>query len=80
MKQQMNFRFDPETVAILSCLEVRLHASKTTIIEQALELYAKKMQALHPLSKFIGILSDKESKKMLNTIKRGRRNKDIMPL
>lgn len=80
MKQQVNFRLNAETMAILSSLEARLHTSKTMVIEQALVCYAKKLQTLHPLAKFIGILSDKESKQMLSAIKRSRRNKDLMPL
>jgi hypothetical protein len=77
MKQAMNFRFDPKTIAILHQLEEQLNLSKTAVLEQALQYYAKKKLFLldNPLLQFAGKISEKEADSLLNTIKTSRKNR-----
>ena len=78
MKQAMNFRLSKHAALTLSILEHELHLSKTSIVEQALELYAQeKIKAKNSLLKFAGCFNGKEAEKMLENIKASRHNKNI---
>jgi hypothetical protein len=78
MKQAVNFRLSNQAMTALSRLEDKMHISKTVIVEEALQLYAKKI--LFPQGKlfeFAGILSDKEADMLLDVIKSNKINKDL---
>lgn len=78
MKQVMNFRLSLQTVAILSALEQKLHASKTAVVEEALRYYAqKKIQTQSGLLDFAGVLNEKDADEMLKTIQTNKHNKKI---
>lgn len=80
MKQAVNFRFTPKTIAIIHQLEEQLHLSKTAVLEQALLYFAKKQLALKndSLLQFAGIISKEDADSMLQAIKdRKNKNKDI---
>jgi predicted transcriptional regulator len=77
MKQAVNFRLSAQTIHTLYLLEEKMHATKTAIIEVALQAYAK--QKLHPhngLLSFAGMLDNDEANNMLKNIKKSRRNKN----
>lgn len=78
MKQVVNFRLSNRAITALSMLEDKMHISKTAVIEEALQLYAKKV--LRPqgeIFEFAGILSDKEADSILEAIESSKTNKDI---
>lgn len=77
MKQAMNFRFTPKTIAVLHQLEGHLHLSKTAVLEQALLYFAKKKLSLNDnvLLQFAGKISEKDADSMLKAIKKSRKNK-----
>lgn len=78
MKQLMNFRLNSETIAILSLLEKKLHTSKTAVIEQALQSFARKqLSATQPLLEFAGRLSQKEADNMLTLIQSSKQDKEM---
>ena len=73
MKQAVNFRLSRQSIATLAMLEKKLHTSKTAIIEQALQNYAKKKIANQDtLMSYAGILSEHEADDMLHIIKSSR--------
>lgn len=76
MKQAMNFRLSMQTIAILTTLEQKMHASKTAVVEEALRYYAeKKMHAQSGLLDFAGVLNENDADEMLNTIQKNKHNK-----
>ncbi len=78
MKQVVNFRLSHQAITALSMLEDKMHTSKTAIIEEALQLYAKKV--LFPRGEifdFAGILNDEEADLLLKNIQSSKVNKDI---
>lgn len=78
MKQAINFRLNNQAITALSQLENKMHISKTAIVEQALQWYAKKMLfSKGKLIEFAGILNNKEADALLHTIKSNKVNKDI---
>ena len=78
MKQAVNFRLSNKAIATLSLLEGVLHTSKTAIIENAIQVYAKfSSVSKNPLVKYAGILSEDESDSMLEDIKGARHNKEL---
>lgn len=77
MKKATNFRLSNQTTRTLSLLEKKMHLSKTTIVEKAIQFYAKKeLASQHPLLKFSGILDDDEADSMLESIREHKHNKD----
>lgn len=78
MKQAVNFRLSNKAITTLSFLEERLHTSKTAIIENAIQVYAKSKElSKNPLIKYAGILSEDEGHAILKTIKDSRHNKNF---
>ncbi len=77
MRHTTTFRFDAKTLTLLQTLAESLHCSKTAIIEQALEEYAKRnTHYISPLLKHAGVLSDKEANTLLTAIQTHKHNKD----
>ncbi len=75
MKQVVNFRLSKQAITTLTMLEKKTHASKTTIIEEALRLYAKKI--LKPEGKifdYAGILNETEVDALLEAINLSKHN------
>ncbi len=78
MKQAMNFRLSQHAALTLSILEQELHLSKTSIVEQAIECYAKKkIRQKNSLLKFAGCFNEEEAEMILEEIKKSRHNKKI---
>lgn len=78
MKKAVNFRLKPETLVLLTMLEQKLHISKTEIVQQALDFYAKKeLSNKNDILSYAGVLSEHESVQMLELIKSSKYNKTI---
>lgn len=78
MKQVVNFRLSSHAISTLSILERELHASKTAIVEKALQFYAKKkLSYKNLLLEYAGILDENEASLMLAAIESNKHNKDI---
>lgn len=78
MKQMMSFRLNPQTIAALSMLEKKLNLSKTTILEQALLLFAaKELSEQSGILKYAGMINPAEADHLLNEIRSSRHNKKI---
>ncbi len=78
MKQAVNFRLSNRAIITLSLLEQKLHASRTAIVEKALQVYAKKeLPAQNPLLGYAGILNAQEADEILMNIETSKHNKDI---
>ena len=75
MKQAVNFRLSNHATAILALLVAKLNTSKTAVVEEALDVYAEKKMAEHPLLKYVGVLNDEDADEMLTAIKSSRKNK-----
>ena len=76
MKQAVNFRLSQQTMYALSLLEEKLHASKTRVVEIALQAYAKqKLPLKNTLLAYAGVLGENEAENLLHHIKTNRRNK-----
>lgn len=76
MKRAINFRFDNQTITTLALLEERLHASRTSIVEEAIAHYAReKLKQRAQYMKYAGSLSEEEGEAMLKDIKASRKNK-----
>ncbi len=58
MKKAANFRFNVQTLYLLTALAEKMHLSKTAVIENALEAYAKKQ---HSLFKYAGSLNQQQA-------------------
>lgn len=81
MKKALNFRLNHQAIILLTMLEEKLHTSKTAVIEESLEYYAKmKLKTKNPLMRYAGILSDGTADKMLVIIKKDRKNKKMVSL
>jgi len=81
MKQVVNFRLSNRAITALSMLQNKMHLSKTAVIEEALQLYAKqKLRQEDKLFEFAGILTDKEAENLLNTVSSNKMDKDIEDL
>jgi hypothetical protein len=77
MKQVVNFRLNEKTISVLAMLEKKLHASKTAIVEKALEMYARKeLLQQKRILKFAGSLNIKDADTMLACIRENKHNKD----
>ena len=78
MKQVVNFRLNHQAIIALSMLEKKLHTSKTAIIEQALQFYAKKeLAGQKSILPYAGILNEQDATLMLETIQSSKHNKDL---
>ena len=78
MKQAMNFRFSSQAVTTLSILTKKLHLSKTALLEQAIQSYAKKsLPKRNSLMEYAGVLQETEAEKILLTIKSNKHSKTI---
>ncbi|MBA2651143.1 MAG: hypothetical protein H0U73_02560 [Tatlockia sp.] len=78
MKQVVNFRLSEQAINVLGVLEKKLHYSKTAIVENALQLYAKKELAKQAtILKYAGSLNKKDADGMLVSIHENKHNKDI---
>jgi len=81
MKQVVNFRLSTSATTTLSILEKKLHTSKTAIVEQALQSYAKKkLLNQKGLLEYAGILGAQEADSMLLIIESSKHNKDDINL
>lgn len=77
MKQLVNFRLSEQSLNILAILENKLHHTKTAIVEDALQFYAKKEFAKQSqLLKYAGTLSKKDADVMLEAVN-NKHNKDF---
>ncbi len=77
MKQPINFRLSLQAIQTFSLLERELHATKTAVVEVALQAYAqRKLSARNPLLAYAGSLDDADAKSMLHHIKTSRHNKE----
>ncbi len=78
MKRAVNIRLDEKVIATLDQLSEELHATKTEIIEKAIELFSKeKKLKQNSLLKFAGSLKASEAEKMLKAIKEDKTSKEI---
>ena len=78
MKQAMNFRFSNQARTTLTILSKKLQVSKTALLEQALQFYAKKnLPKKNNLLECAGIMNDEDADQMLKEIRSSRRNKQI---
>ncbi len=77
MKHAMNFRLNEQSIGILTVLEAKMHTSKTSIIEQALEFFAAKKNVKNNLLRYAGILGDYQSDALLKAIKAHKHNKKL---
>lgn len=78
MKQVVNFRLNSQTINVLSILEKKLHTSRTSIVEKAIQFYAKKeLSSQQALLKFAGTLSSEDADTMLESINNNKLNKEI---
>lgn len=81
MKQMVTFRFTPHAIVLLAALNEHLNMTKTEVIEEAINLYAKKKLHIdNPLLKFAGTLDSEDADEMLKNIKNNRKNKEIQGL
>lgn len=78
MRRAVNFRLSHEAIGVLSMLEEELSVSKTAVVEQALQLYArKKRKPKNSFMAYAGMLSEEEGDAMLAVIKSSRHNKKM---
>jgi hypothetical protein len=78
MRKAVNFRLNTQIRHILSTLEQHLCLSKTAIVEDAVQSYAKHMlQQYHPLLECVGSLENEDAKTMLNAIQSTKHNKEL---
>ena len=78
MRRPMIFRFNNQAVMTLSALAKELHVSKTILLEQALQAYAKKtLFKKNTLMEYAGILHYEDAEKMGSAITSSRHNKII---
>lgn len=78
MKHVVNFRLNDQTINVLGMLEKKLHYSKTAIVENALQLYAKKELAKQSrLMKYAGKLNIQDANAILTSILENKNNKTI---
>jgi len=74
----MSFRFDSKTVTTLHMLERKLFVSKTSLLEKALQNYAKEtLSKTNKLLEYAGILARSESDEMLRLIRGDKKSKKI---
>ena len=77
-KHAMNFRLSYQARTTLSLLEKKLKVTKTTLIEDALQFYAKKnLSERNSLLECVGLFSDRDAEQMLDAVKTSRRNKKL---
>jgi hypothetical protein len=78
MKQLINFRFDPRTIASLEALAKQLHYSKTRIVEEAILHYAEEKQIRRSgLFSLAGSIPDDEADSMLEAIRDSKNRKEF---
>jgi predicted transcriptional regulator len=78
MKRVVNFRLSEQAVHVLLELEKKMHYSKTAIVENALQMYAKKeLGKQAAILKFAGSLNEQDADIMLDEIYENKHNKDI---
>ncbi len=74
MKKQVSYGLDEKTLSAISYLSHEMDISATAIIEEARDRF---LSQKHPLLKYAGILEEKESDNILESIKSNRVDKDI---
>jgi len=78
MKRAVNIRLDEQIIYILNQLTQELQATKTEIIERAIELFRKENQIKqNNLLQFAGSLKSSEADKMLQDIQESKNSKDF---
>ena len=78
MKKAVNLRLEERIIVILNNLSNEFHATKTEIIEKAIEKFSKESrQQRNRLMTFAGSLSDKEADRMLDTIQNDKNRKEF---
>lgn len=80
MKSSYTYRLTENTIDTLTKLSEELNTSKTNIIEESVKYYARTFENKvnkHPLSRFVGVLTDKEAEKMKKDISISRKSKDL---
>lgn len=77
MKQTINFRMNPESIAILSILAKSLHQSKTAVVEHALHDYAQQKKQISPFLQFAGLLNEDDADEMLTVIQSSKNIKEM---
>lgn len=78
MRQAVNFRMNPESIAILSTLAKSLHQSKTAVVEHALQDYAQqKKRKMSPFLQFAGLLNEEDADEMLTVVRSSKNIKEM---
>jgi len=78
MKRAVNIRLDEQIIYILNQLTQELQATKTEVIERAIELFRKENQIKqNNLLQFAGSLKSYEADKMLQGIQESKNSKDF---
>jgi len=78
MKRAVNIRLDEQIIYILNQLTQELRATKTEVIERAIELFRKENQIKqNNLLQFAGSLKSSEADKMLQSIQESKNSKDF---
>jgi len=78
MKRAVNIRLDEQIIYILNQLTQELQATKTEVIERAIELFRKENQIKqNNLLQFAGSLKSSEADKMLQDIQESKNSKDF---
>jgi hypothetical protein len=76
MKQVVNFRLNERAMNALVMLEQKLHCSKTAIVENALQFYAKKELSKQQLiMEYAGALKVNDADDMLASIRENKHDK-----
>jgi len=78
MKRAVNIRLDEQIIYILNQLTQELRATKTEVIERAIELFRKENQIKqNNLLQFAGLLKSSEADRMLQSIQESKNSKDF---
>jgi hypothetical protein len=78
MKRAVNLRLDESVIYTLNQLSSELHATKTEVIEKAIDFFSKQNHLQHnQLLQFAGKLKSSDADKMLESIASSKNSKDF---
>lgn len=78
MKRAVNLRLDESVIYTLNQLSDELHATKTEVIEKAIDFFSKQNNLQHnQLLQFAGKLKSSDADKMLESITSSKNTKDF---